>query len=557
MYNGDALSLLSQIKNIRISNSIYGNKLLGFPFGQDLHDIIAPGEIADHFIIWLLQRFSDSDPLTLNLFFFLTFPLVFSGGYVGSRLLKISAPSSTLIGLLYTFLPYHHLRGVGHLYLANYTVVPILVALSVRQLSTHALASPIPRNLRLSDWLAWLRRASTFVPILLVVLGSMMGMYYAFFGIVLIIFSGILGSITNRTIDRFAFSFLLISTMAVTILLQMLPVLVYQLANGNNLAVVGRSLSDLESYGLKITGLLTPVINHRLDAFAEFSLKSTFVPIASENTPALGILGSICLLSLFFGSMISAMRGNKSRYLPLAIVAGVSIALGTIGGFAQFGGQFGFTQLRAWNRISVAIAFVAFAAFGKFVDHLKLAMTNLRFSIQFVAVLLVLVSILDMSPRTTSPSALDRDDKDWLADSVLIQGIEKSFGRKAAVFQFPVMRYPENGPVGKVGDYEHLKGYLHSEQLRWSYGGVKGRTADWQQKLPLIPTENSLRCLRSLGFEALWLNTDGYEDPSEITNVFQSLGLSKVVSREGDGIQIYDVRSLSKTNGVCSELLGD
>ena len=342
--------------------------------------------------------------------------------------------------------------------------------------------------------------------------------------------------------------------MGVTVLLQMLPVLNYQRANGNNLAVVGRSLSDLESYGLKISGLLTPVINHRIDALSAFSLKSTFVPIASENTFALGILGSICILSIFFGSMVSAMRGNKTKYLPLAIVGGVSIALGTIGGFAQFGGQFGFTQIRAWNRISVAVAFVAFVAFGKFVDHLKFRIPNLRFPLHFAAVLIVLVSIWDMSPRTTIPSATDRD---WLADSVLVQGIEKSFGRKAAVFQSPVMRFPENGPAWKVGDYEHLKGYLHSEQLRWSYGGVKGRKTDWQLKLPLIPTESSLRCLRSLGFEAFWLNTGGYEDITEITEVFQSLGLSKVVSREGDGIQIFDLRSLSKTDGMCVDLFGD
>ena len=86
---------------------------------------------------------------------------------------------------------------------------------------------------------------------------------------------------------------------------------------------------------------------------------------------------------------------------------------------------------------------------------------------------------------------------------------------------------------------------------------MKGRKADWQQKLPLVPTENSLRCLRSLGFEALWLNTNGYEDSSEVANTFQSLGLSKVISREGDGIQIYDLRSLAKSDGMCAEWFGD
>ncbi len=551
-YNGDTLSLLAQIKNIRITNSIYTSLNLGFPYKQDLHDVIAPGEVLNHFVIWCLSRFTNSDGLILNTFFFGTFLLVFLGGYLGSRILKISPFSATVIGILYAFLPYHFLRGPGHLYLANYSIVPVVVAIAIRQLMSSPLISHVPRTMRPKEWLGWGLHPQTFLVLFTVLIGSMMGMYYAAFGFVLITVTGIFGAIAFASFDRLRATGVLLITMTLALIVQILPVIFFQRQYGNNLAVVSRSLAEIESYGLKITGLLTPVINHRIDALASFSQKATYVPLPSENTSALGIVGVISIVCVIGAAIIAALRGRESKYLPLALTAGFAIMLGTIGGVAQFVGQLGFTQLRAWNRISVVIAFVAFASLGLVIDDLRKSSRKKRILTSVFIPLLLPLSIMDMSPRFTVPNSTTRE---WLSDSNLVRKVEKYFGPDSAVFQLPVMRFPENGPIFRLGDYEHFKGYLHSESLRWSYGGVKGREADWQLKLPSIPTSSSLECLAALDFEVLWVNLEGFENPEVITNELKNQQLTKVMMRDGGSILIFDLRSLPRSISACKDFL--
>jgi phosphoglycerol transferase len=551
-YNGDTLSLLAQIKNIRITNSIYTSLNLGFPYKQDLHDVIAPGEVLNHFVIWCLSRFTNSDGLILNTFFFGTFLLVFLGGYLGSRILKISPLSATVTGILYAFLPYHFLRGPGHLYLANYSMVPVVVAIAIRQLMPSPLISHVPKTMRPKEWLGWGLLPQTFLVLCTVLIGSMMGMYYAAFGLVLITATGIVGAVAFASFDRLRATGVLLITMTLALIVQILPVIFFQRQYGNNLAVISRSLAEIESYGLKITGLLTPVINHRIDALASFSQKATYVPLPSENTSALGIVGAISIVCVIGTAIIAALRGRQSKYLPLALTAGFAIMLGTIGGVAQFVGQLGFTPLRAWNRISVVIAFVAFASLGLVIDDLRKSSRKKRILTSVFIPLLLPLSIMDMSPRFTVPNSTTRE---WLSDSNLVRKVEKYFGPDSAVFQLPVMRFPENGPIFRLGDYEHFKGYLHSESLRWSYGGVKGREADWQLKLPSIPTSSSLECLAALDFEVLWVNLEGFENPEVITNELKNQKLTKVMTRDGGSILIFDLRSLPRSISACKDFL--
>ncbi len=551
-YNGDTLSILAQIKNIRTNNSIYSSLNLGFPYKQDLHDIIAPGEVINQFIIWCLSRFTNSDGLILNTFFFGTFLLVFLGGYIGSRVLKISPFSAVVVGVLYSFLPYHFLRGAGHLYLSNYSTVPIVVAIAIRQLMPSPLIFNVPKRIKPQEWLVWFLTPQTFLVLGSVLIGSMMGMYYAAFGLALITVTGILGAVGYVSLDRLRATGVLMITMMFALVGQMLPIIAFQRQHGNNLAVISRSLAEIETYGLKISALLTPVISHRIDALASFSLKSTYVPLPSENTSALGIFGSISVVFILGAAIVSALRGVQGRYLPFALTVGFAVTLGTIGGLAQFVGQFGFTQLRAWNRISVVIAFVAFAAIGFVIDDLRKVSHRRKLLVSVLTPLFVLSALFDMSPRNTIPISTERE---WLFDSNLVRRVEDYFGVDSAVFQLPVMRFPENGPTFLLGDYEHLKGYLHSESLHWSYGGVKGRESDWQLQLPTIPTAISLECLAALNFEVLWVNLKGYENPEAITNELANQQVAKVMSGKRGQILIYDLRLLPKSISACKNFL--
>jgi phosphoglycerol transferase len=59
--------------------------------------------------------------------------------------------------------------------------------------------------------------------------------------------------------------------------------------------------------------------------------------------------------------------------------------------------------------------------------------------------------------------------------------------------------------------YEPLRGYLHSSTLRWSYGAIKGRPADWASQLAGRPLSYLLAAVTAAGFEGVWVDPAGFE----------------------------------------------
>ena len=234
------------------------------------------------------------------------------------------------------------------------------------------------------------------------------------------------------------------------------------------------------------------------------------IPLTGERTEALGIIGALGLLTLFGVVIVRALRGRPAgRSGPLAVVAGIAFVFGTTGGFAQVLGVFGFTQLRAWSRISIVIAFCAFVAAGMAFDRLRARFRMHRYLAVAVAAVVVIVGLYDMTPRHVLPS-YDDTAAEWASDAEFVHQIERTLGAKAAVFQMPVIPFPEYPPVGRMIDYDHLRGYLHSDTLSWSYGGVKGREADWQQRLATLPIGEQAEAIAEAGFDGLWFNRFGY-----------------------------------------------
>ena len=76
------------------------------------------------------------------------------------------------------------------------------------------------------------------------------------------------------------------------------------------------------------------------------------------------------------------------------------------------------------------------------------------------------------------------------SEKAFVHRVEDLLGEDAEIFQLPIVPFPENPPVYRMSDYDHLRAYLHSDTLGWSYGGVKGRASDWQQRLVGLSAES-------------------------------------------------------------------
>jgi hypothetical protein len=81
------------------------------------------------------------------------------------------------------------------------------------------------------------------------------------------------------------------------------------------------------------------------------------------------------------------------------------------------------------------------------------------------------------------------------------------------LFQLPVMDCPEGRPARKTMPHEHLRPYLHSSHLRFSYGSDKGRPREaWQRRVEELEAEPMADALERMGFAGLLVIRKAYFD---------------------------------------------
>jgi phosphoglycerol transferase len=165
-------------------------------------------------------------------------------------------------------------------------------------------------------------------------------------------------------------------------------------------------------------------------------------------------------------------------------------------------------QFRALNRISVVIAFFAIAALLLLVQRAAQAVpARLRQgALATVATVLLLIGLWDQVPAHPRPPS-DRIDAQYASDRAFVQRIEQALPPGASVLQLPYVAFPEAPPLHKEGTYSQLRGFLHSEHLRWSHGGMRGRESDlWHRTLAQQPVPELLRLATASGFSGIWLD---------------------------------------------------
>jgi phosphoglycerol transferase len=521
VYWGDGLLTLNGLRNMRLGGWYWSTQKLGAPFGQDLHDFPA---VADNFnlvLLWLGLKIFRDEVLTFNLFFFGSYLLTTVSGFIGARILRLNRSSAVLVGVIYSFLPFHFQHGPGHLYLSAYWAIPLWVSFLLRELMGESISPFTQSSLR-----NWFFNRSTLLVVLISLIAASTGLYYAFFFLLLATAVLFVGRITqSKPFEWVPVSlsiFLATSVMA----LQYFPVWLYQKQNGSNLSSFARTIAEVEYYSLKISNLLLPINGHRISLLAELRGKANQVFLIGEGADALGLFGSIGFCALLIVLIVKTSENQRVFLKSLAIFMLIAVLISTVGGFAQLVSTFGFTQLRVMSRMSIVIAFPAIVCSAVLLDRF---LRNRNRIIRLSSLLVIgTLALLDMNPGHQLPS-FKETAKSWERDRVVVTRVAERFGNDAMIFQLPIIPFPENVPVVNMTDYEHLKGYMHSSTLRWSYGGVKGREGDWQKSLSEDP-KLLVAELEQLNFQAIWINRNGYEDRGALLiDQLSSLGLELVM----------------------------
>ena len=106
------------------------------------------------------------------------------------------------------------------------------------------------------------------------------------------------------------------------------------------------------------------------------------------------------------------------------------------------------------------------------------------------------------------------------------RSLEAALPAGAMLFQLPVVDFPEGQRIRAASDYEHLRPYLHSTRLRFSYGSDKGRARDaWQRRVEALEPAAMADALERMGFSGLVVNRKAYPDGAqELRDAARGLG---------------------------------
>ena len=517
-YAGDSLVYSAFIKGIVDNGWYYHNYLIGIPSGLHMYDFPLPDNF--HFLlIKLLSLFTSDHGLIINLFFLLTFPLTTLAALFVFRHFGIGYLPALLGSLLYAFIPYHFFRGEIHLFYSAYYMVPLMVLvilwvylgrlLLFRQINGRT-------RLHLRDW-----RLGVAVLVGIIIASS--GAYYSFFGCFLLLIAGFIASARSKCLYHLLTAVVLVAVMGVTVAVNLAPSVIYYRQHGAPQSIE-RGPGEAEVFGLKISQLLLPVTGHRVPQLAALKNLYNNAPLTNENnTATLGLIGSIgflLLLGALFGIWGTAGRAHDDVIRPLGELNMAAVLLGTIGGFSSLFALLVSAHIRSYNRISVYIAFFSFFASALWLDGFarrRITTTAARIAFALFIGLLLIIGTLDQTTREYVPdyAKLNAEYKD--ADEFVAR-VEQIVPANSKIFQLPYIPFPEYPPVYEMTDYEHLKAYLHSKSLRWTYGAIKGREGDmWQKSISDLPMPEFVERLSFAGFSGIYVDRFGYADKGGAT----------------------------------------
>lgn len=502
-YQKDALMSGVIIKTVIETGWFLQNTLLGAPGTYNLADFPS-ADCANFFILKVLTLFSQHYGAILNGFYFLTFPITAVFSLFVFQRCGLNRAYAFSAALLFTFLPYHFLRGEYHLFLSAYYVVPLYVLLMLSVFQNKVLA------LRDSADKFSIKNSVTLSLICIFVASS--GIYYAFFGAYFILIAGVMTAFATLNRQPVMKALLLVALIAVTIVVNVSPSIIAKHALGVNTEAANRSAVDAETYGLRITQMVFPVDEHHLPGFRKSKAHyNRIAPLINENRAAtLGMIASLGFFALLFILLLRRdFYSNEILYLFSRLNV-FGLLLGTMGGLgAVFAYRFS-PMIRSYNRISIFIAFFALCAFFMVLQMILKKENKLQW---VFALLVLLVGLYDQTPVIPYLFDYNQEKSQFISDGNFVAKIEKSLPAGSQIFQLPFMSFPESMPINNMFDHDPFRGFLHSDNLKWSYGAIKGRSVSaWQERVSQMSVAAMLKELHRTGFAGIYIDRNGFVD---------------------------------------------
>lgn len=541
----------------------------GFPLGMNLNYF--PGiDITENTFAAVTSGIAGTPFVGINILILLTFPLVAFLAYYLFRMTGLTGPLAIAGAVVFSLIPFHFGRALGHTYLATlYSAVSgmalVLLVGSGRfeRMVRHIRKRSVPRS----------RRALLIAAIAgLVVVTAWTGVYYAAFTLLLgtaaLAWRFAKGA-TWRQLFIDAIPFISITLLA---LIGFIPSLLTTLSEPPIGVLSDRLPYDSVVFAGYLTVLVLPLPASMLPGFGIYNRSVSeaiaaggWVESSAQSNYGTWIT-SAALLTLIGGLIMRSRKraagverddmtpfvsGNFITYLIVA-----SLLLFIPWGLNYLIAGTLTAQIRAWNRLTPILLLLFLLGAAAVLRDSRIARRP-ALSIGVTAIVLTLTFVDAVLPfRQAYADNAKKGAEITKAGRDYAIAVNSAIPESCGVLQLPTMGYPEFGVIGDVNDYDHFWTSITNPDKRWSYGAVKATDAYiWAGQLPPIPTDEQISLMRRADFCAIHVDGRAWRDEERLTV------LQKMRSRFGDAIatgydgdwSMFDIRDIPPASAPDAE----
>jgi phosphoglycerol transferase len=524
-YGGDGFVYVVSAAHSNILGTVGWTSSLGAPHGFRMIDFPLGGD-RFHLVMMRLIHMAVSDWLTVaNLYYLLSFYLVALVAFAAFRSLRLRMVPSLVGAVLFSCLPYHFARGFSHITLAAYVGVPVLGLLVIWVLTGRldwqgdSLRDRVHRTTTDRRW--WIAFAlAAFV--------ALTSVYYTFFFLAILVLCIPAVVLLRRRLAAAVVPLILLVMTGLATVTTLLPDILAKLSEGQNTQTFQRFAGEADTYGLRLSQVLLPIPDHRIAAFGDLGQAAYRIGVTTEFGAPIGIVGVLGVVTLvLFAAARVHRRGSPTARVPKVLVleggkaddAGallvgtvLAFVVSTVGGIGTIVAMAGFTQIRVWGRMTVVIGFFALGGMVMLLDRLE-AMAggrrDRRVAVQLGALAVLALGLLDQISADPTPD-YDRIEAARTVDRNFVGGMAEALGAGASVLQLPYQSFPESSVTEAMPAYDQLRAHLNDQAgLEWSFGGTRGREADWQQAFSQLTPVDQVVGAAAAGFDAITLDRVG------------------------------------------------
>ncbi len=534
VFVGDALFYLAQSKSTIDHGWWWFNPSIGAPIG--LHAVaFAQNTNVDQAIVWILGLVTRDAMLAVNVAWLSMLGLSAVTATWGLRRLGVSRLSAGAAGVLFALTPFAFYRNIEHFNLVTY-LLPFPATAALLLASSD----------REHPW----RARDMAVPAAGCVILGFNYIYFAFFGAFVLVVGALVGAARTRSIAPLRWGALCLGAVVLATTVNLIPnELVWQQEGGKPYGATHTPFES-EVYGLKIRHLVGPTEGHWFPPFRRwFALESEAgFPYENENKAArLGVVataGFVGLIATLIFPVAGGRDDDRRRVQAAAVLTVAALLLGTVGGFGALFSLLISPEIRAYNRISPFIAFFALAGVAFWIDRFTRARPDrLRAGLWLV---LLVVGMADQGSALGKVAAgRPAAGQEFREVAAFMRGVEAQLPDQAMVYQLPVRPYPADSGIERMRGYDHLRPYLTTHRLRWSYPILNRAQFIWQRAVEGVEEVDLPRFLAREGFSAILINRTGYADAGRrLEQLFRDAPAGATVMATNDTFVVLDLRPL-------------